>query len=120
MTNAFSQPIHFLLESRYLVMKLFYYDDKTPSDYEPPFFRAATDEESFSFHYKPIRFQLGQMMTQYHTLALQVHTTIDSVERLQDTFNRGETKVCYLLHYTQFISLSFLATLRSPPSSLST
>ena len=33
------------------------------------------------------------MMTQYHTLALQVHTTIDSVERLQETFNKGETQV---------------------------
>ena len=43
------------------------------------------------------------MMTQYHTLALQVHTTIDSVEHLQETFTKGETQVWSHSHVTSFI-----------------
>lgn len=30
-----------VLDERYLTMKLLYYDDVTPADYQPPFFREA-------------------------------------------------------------------------------
>ena len=57
---------HPFTESRYLVMKLFYYDDKTPPEYEPPFFRAATDgflpysSSSFSLQKNPSRSIINQ------------------------------------------------------------
>lgn len=120
--------MYLILASRYLVMKLFYYDDVTPPDYEPPFFRPATDgtfflsispsfvctyvffyslfllflDEAMSFHAKPLRFNLGKVDTPYHSLSIQIRTAIDCVEKITTAWNRGETKVWLLFYFILF------------------
>jgi hypothetical protein len=54
-------------------MKLLYYEDITPQDYEPPgFVRAESD--TFSFKGKPITINAGEVSTPHHTLKLKIRT----------------------------------------------
>ncbi|CAG2115716.1 unnamed protein product [Medioppia subpectinata] len=57
----------------YLTMKLMYYDDITPKDYEPPGFVAA-ERDSFTFNGKPISITAGQVVTPYHSLKVKIRT----------------------------------------------
>ncbi|XP_069684833.1 uncharacterized protein [Periplaneta americana] len=50
-------------------MKLLYYDDKTPDDYEPPGFYSV-DSSSFSFPSDPLNCILGEVTTPFHSLKL--------------------------------------------------
>ncbi|KAK3727653.1 hypothetical protein RRG08_032612 [Elysia crispata] len=51
-----------LPENVMLTMKLFYYDDVTPSDYEPPGFRAS-DESAFLFEEETTKIAVGEVAT---------------------------------------------------------
>ncbi|RUS74719.1 hypothetical protein EGW08_017515 [Elysia chlorotica] len=51
-----------LPENVMLTMKLFYYDDVTPSDYEPPGFRAS-DESEFLFEEETTKIAVGEVDT---------------------------------------------------------
>ncbi|KAF3520963.1 hypothetical protein DY000_02063197, partial [Brassica cretica] len=49
-------------DKRTIVMKLMYYDDVTPPDYEPPFFRGCTEEEAQHVWTKdPLRMEVGNL-----------------------------------------------------------
>ncbi|CAG2166070.1 unnamed protein product [Oppiella nova] len=64
----------------FLTMKLLYYDDITPEDYEPPGFEAA-DKDSFTFRGKPISISAGQVVTPFHSLKVKIRT---NQEQFQD------------------------------------
>ncbi|KAI9006141.1 DNA-binding protein, partial [Gaertneriomyces semiglobifer] len=71
-----TQTLRPLPEKAYITMKLFYYDEVTPADYEPPFFRPGDDEEKFYFLSSPERIKVGQIETPHHaygTLHMPIH-----------------------------------------------
>ncbi|XP_074539560.1 HORMA domain-containing protein 1 isoform X2 [Halichoeres trimaculatus] len=56
-----------------LNMKLAYYDDVTPQDYQPPGFKEA-DGDSMEFQKEPVRLTMGEVVTPFHTLKLDMAT----------------------------------------------
>lgn len=66
-----------LPDERYITMKLLYYDERTPKDYEPSFFKCCTDDP-LTFPDKPVKVNVGSMNTPYHGLSFKVKTTSDS------------------------------------------
>ncbi|KAJ3218155.1 HORMA domain-containing protein 1 [Dinochytrium kinnereticum] len=72
------------LNNAHVTMRLYYYDDVTPHDYEPPCFTAGSDRSMFTFPHHPDRFQLGQVDTPYHSLGLHISTAADSIQQASD------------------------------------
>ncbi|XP_063850758.1 uncharacterized protein LOC135094521 isoform X1 [Scylla paramamosain] len=54
-----------------LSMKLGYYDDMTPWDYEPPCF-SPINEPGFTFSSKPVTIKMGNVSTKFHSMKLYV------------------------------------------------
>ncbi|XP_076882124.1 meiosis-specific protein ASY1-like [Bidens hawaiensis] len=68
-------------EERTIVMKLHYYDDVTPADYEPPFFRGCTEEEAHHAWTKnPLRMEVGNVNSKHFVLSLKVKSVLDPCE----------------------------------------
>ncbi|KAE8719666.1 4-coumarate--CoA ligase-like 1-like [Hibiscus syriacus] len=63
---------------RTILMKLLYYDDVTPVDYEPPFFRGCTEDEAKnSWTKNPLRMEVGNVNSKHFLLALKVKSVLD-------------------------------------------
>ncbi|XP_045129425.1 uncharacterized protein LOC123515077 [Portunus trituberculatus] len=54
-----------------LSMKLTYYDEVTPKDYEPPCFSPVI-ESDFTFSSKPVLIKVGDVSTKFHSMKLYV------------------------------------------------
>ncbi|PON50659.1 Winged helix-turn-helix DNA-binding domain containing protein [Parasponia andersonii] len=68
-------------EERTILMKLLYYDDVTPVDYEPPFFRGCTEEEANNPWTKsPLKMEVGNVNSKHFVLALKVKSVLDPCE----------------------------------------
>ncbi|XP_024989769.1 meiosis-specific protein ASY1, partial [Cynara cardunculus var. scolymus] len=68
-------------EERTILMKLLYYDDVTPTDYEPPFFRGCTEEEAHHPWIKnPLRMEVGNVNSKHFVLSLKVKSVLDPCE----------------------------------------
>ncbi|KAI3733349.1 hypothetical protein L6452_12792 [Arctium lappa] len=68
-------------EERTILMKLLYYDDVTPADYEPPFFRGCTEEEAHHPWIKnPLRMEVGNVNSKHFVLSLKVKSVLDPCE----------------------------------------
>lgn len=68
-------------EERTILMKLLYYDDVTPSDYEPPFFRGCSEEEANHPWVKnPLKMEVGNVNSKHFVLALKVKSVLDPCE----------------------------------------
>ncbi|XP_070023591.1 meiosis-specific protein ASY1 isoform X2 [Nicotiana sylvestris] len=68
-------------EERTILMKLLYYDDVTPADYEPPFFRSCTEEEAVNPWAKsPLKMEVGDVNSKHFVLALKVKSVLDPCE----------------------------------------
>ncbi|KAK4763374.1 hypothetical protein SAY86_009142 [Trapa natans] len=68
-------------EERTILMKLLYYDDVTPTDYEPPFFRGCTNEEAYNPWTKsPLKMEVGNVNSKHFILALKVKSVLDPCE----------------------------------------
>ncbi len=75
-----AQTLQNLPETRYLTMKLKYYDEVTPADYEPAYFRAARVEEIKSIPENLVKVDIGGINTLYHTMNLRVRTLETNLE----------------------------------------
>ncbi|XAR48175.1 hypothetical protein NMG60_11030910 [Bertholletia excelsa] len=65
-------------EERTILMKLLYYDDVTPADYEPPFFRSCTEQEAHNPWTKnPLKMEVGNVNSKHFVLALKVKSVLD-------------------------------------------
>nr|GEW40449.1 meiosis-specific protein ASY1 [Tanacetum cinerariifolium] len=68
-------------EERTILMKLLYYDDVTPADYEPPFFRGCTEDETHNTWTKnPLKMEVGNVNSKHFVLALKVKSVLDPCE----------------------------------------
>lgn len=68
-----TQSLKLLPDDVMMTMKLLYYDDVTPVDYEPPGFQAS-DSDAFSYEDDPINLRVGEVATQFHTVKLRITT----------------------------------------------
>ncbi|PKI78305.1 hypothetical protein CRG98_001248 [Punica granatum] len=72
-------------EERTILMKLLYYDDVTPADYEPPFFRGCSEEEAYNPWTKnPLKMEVGNVNSKHFVLALKVKSVLDPCEDEND------------------------------------
>ncbi len=54
-------------------MKLHYYDERTPANYEPPLFRAGTGQDSlYHFSMEPTKMKLGRVEMDHHSYAINL------------------------------------------------
>ncbi|KAM4604693.1 zebrafish testis-expressed 38 [Polymixia lowei] len=66
-----------------LTMKLYYYDDVTPADYEPPGFKEGVCDNLW-FEGMAVHFRVGEVQTTFHTLKVRVAAEQGRLEKLQE------------------------------------
>lgn len=72
-------------DERTILMKLLYYDDVTPDDYEPPFFKGCADNEAINIWNKnPLKMEIGSVNSKHLVLALKVKSVLDPCEANND------------------------------------
>ncbi|XP_025791086.1 HORMA domain-containing protein 1 isoform X2 [Puma concolor] len=64
-----------------LTMKLFYYDEVTPPDYQPPGFKDG-DCEGVIFEGEPMYLNVGEVPTPFHTFKVKVTTEKERMENI--------------------------------------
>nr|XP_020473993.1 HORMA domain-containing protein 1-like [Monopterus albus] len=74
-----------------LTVKLYYYDDITPADYQPPGFKEG-ECDSLLFEGTPVHFRVGEVNTAFHTLKVCVSAEEGRLEKLQEGKHLRETK----------------------------
>nr|XP_033812022.1 HORMA domain-containing protein 2 [Geotrypetes seraphini] len=67
-----------------LTMKLFYYNEVTPADYQPPGFKDDNNPVSLVFGGDPVNLKVGSVSTGYHTMKLKVTTEIKRMTEMAD------------------------------------
>ncbi|KAL5723937.1 hypothetical protein ACHQM5_007270 [Ranunculus cassubicifolius] len=78
-------------EERTVLMKLQYYDDVTPTDYEPPFFRSCSEQEANSPWIKnPLKMDVGNVNSKHLILALKVKSILDPCDDESDDLQGDE------------------------------
>ncbi|KAI3842439.1 hypothetical protein MKX03_035046 [Papaver bracteatum] len=61
-----------------ILMKLLYYEDVTPIDFEPPFFRGCSEQETKHPWLKnPLKMEIGNVNNKHFVLALKVKSILD-------------------------------------------
>ncbi|OEL12550.1 hypothetical protein BAE44_0026428 [Dichanthelium oligosanthes] len=76
-------------EERTILMKLLYYDDVTPEDYEPPFFKCCADNEAINIWNKnPLKMEVGNVNSKHLVLALKVKSVLDPCD--DNNVNSGD------------------------------
>ncbi|XP_037537204.1 zebrafish testis-expressed 38 [Nematolebias whitei] len=76
------QNLDALPNNVYLTMKLYYYDDITPEDYQPPGFKEGVCDRLW-FEGMPVHFKVGEVNTAFHSLRVRVSVEQGQVEKLQ-------------------------------------
>ncbi|XP_068425583.1 HORMA domain-containing protein 1 [Clinocottus analis] len=72
-----------------LNMKLAYYDNVTPQDYQPSGFKEA-DGDTLEFSKEPVKLTMGEVVTPFHTLKLDMATERHRLEQVEGSFNSLE------------------------------
>ncbi|XP_055967004.1 HORMA domain-containing protein 1 [Sorex fumeus] len=67
-----------------LTMKLFYYDEVTPPDYQPPGFKDG-DCEGVIFDGEPMYLNVGEVPTPFHTFKVKVTTEKERMEKIDSS-----------------------------------
>ncbi|XP_061652698.1 zebrafish testis-expressed 38 isoform X1 [Phyllopteryx taeniolatus] len=84
------QNLSVLPHNIHLAMKLYYYDEITPADYEPPGFKEGTCD-SLWFEGTAVHFTVGDVQTTFHNFQVRVSADQSRLEKLQDR-DHQETK----------------------------
>ncbi|XP_060937440.1 HORMA domain-containing protein 1 [Limanda limanda] len=72
-----------------LNMKLSYYEDVTPQDYQPPGFKEA-DGDTMEFEREPVKLNMGEVSTPFHTLKIDMATERQRLEQVEESVNVTE------------------------------
>ncbi|XP_029959710.1 HORMA domain-containing protein 1 [Salarias fasciatus] len=67
-----------------LSMKLAYYDDITPLDYQPPGFKEA-ESGTMEFESEPLRLTMGEVVTPFHSLKLDMTTERRRIDQVNSS-----------------------------------
>uniref|UniRef100_G3PUQ8 Zebrafish testis-expressed 38 n=2 Tax=Gasterosteus aculeatus aculeatus TaxID=481459 RepID=G3PUQ8_GASAC len=85
------QNLDVLPNNVYLSMKLYYYDDITPDDYQPPGFKEG-ECDSLWFEGMAVHFKVGEVQTPFHALRVRVSAEQGRLEKLQGGDHLRESK----------------------------
>ncbi|XP_057713492.1 zebrafish testis-expressed 38 isoform X2 [Corythoichthys intestinalis] len=86
-----TQNLSVLPDNVHLTMKLYYYDDITPADYEPPGFKKGTCD-SLLFEGTAVDFTLGDIQTTFHTFQVRVSAESGRLGKLKGGNQVKETQ----------------------------
>jgi hypothetical protein len=88
--TVFAGSLDVVPDNRWLTMKLTYFDDVTPPDYEPEYFAAQSEENHFRFptNKKILRIKVGQLNTSSHSMQLRFAHVDDTI--LEDPESSSE------------------------------
>ncbi|XP_072296385.1 HORMA domain-containing protein 1-like [Eucyclogobius newberryi] len=75
-----------------LTMKLYYYDDMTPENYEPPGFKEG-ECDSLWFEGTAVHFKVGDVQSPFHTLRVRVSAEQGRLAKLQEGNHLRDTKL---------------------------
>ncbi|KAH7302683.1 hypothetical protein KP509_23G082500 [Ceratopteris richardii] len=64
-------------EERTILVKLYYFEDLTPAEYEPPFFRSCTFDNRKQWCKSPFCMKAGEVNSEFITFSLKVKSTLD-------------------------------------------
>ncbi|GAA6217204.1 HORMA domain-containing protein 1-like isoform X1 [Lates japonicus] len=78
-----------LPDSVCLNMKLAYYDDVTPQDYQPPGFKEA-EGDTMEFEREPVKLTMGEVATPFHTLKMDMATERQRLEQVEENVDVAE------------------------------
>ncbi|XP_067846226.1 zebrafish testis-expressed 38 [Heptranchias perlo] len=76
------QSLEILPNDVSLTMKLFYYDEVTPPEYQPPGFKEG-ECDAVWFEGTPVHFKVGDVPTPFHMMKVRVTTEKDTMEQLE-------------------------------------
>lgn len=76
----------------YLTMKLYYYDELTPADYEPPGFKEG-ECDSLWFEGMAVHFKVGDVQTPFHTLKVCLSAEQSRLVKLQEENHLRENQL---------------------------
>ncbi|XP_051944777.1 zebrafish testis-expressed 38 [Hippocampus zosterae] len=85
------QNLDVLPTNIHLSMKLYYYDDITPAEYEPPGFKEGTCD-SLWFEGTAVHFTVGDVQTAFHTFQVRMSAERSRLQKLQDENHLKDTK----------------------------
>eukprot|EP01135_Chromosphaera_perkinsii_P004811 Nk52_evm42s296 gene=Nk52_evmTU42s296 len=69
-----TQTLKPLPDAKYISMKIFYYDERTPATYQPPFFKDCEENIPFEFVDEPLNIKVGNIDTPHHSLKLRIQS----------------------------------------------
>uniref|UniRef100_A0A8C8DHS8 HORMA domain containing 1 n=1 Tax=Oryzias sinensis TaxID=183150 RepID=A0A8C8DHS8_9TELE len=75
-----------LPENVCLNMKLTYYDDVTPQDYQPPGFREA-EGDVLEFEKEPVKLTMGEVTTPFHCVKFDMATEKHRLEQVEESIS---------------------------------
>ncbi|XP_053136049.1 HORMA domain-containing protein 2 isoform X2 [Hemicordylus capensis] len=80
-----------------LTMKLFYYSEVTPDDYQPPGFKEGSSPECLLFDGDPVNLKVGSVSTGFHVLKLRVTTESKRMGVLESSMveQHGPTEISH-------------------------
>uniref|UniRef100_A0A8C3SCX9 HORMA domain containing 2 n=1 Tax=Chelydra serpentina TaxID=8475 RepID=A0A8C3SCX9_CHESE len=80
-----------------LTMKLFYYSDVTPDDYQPPGFKKDSSPDNLLFDGDPVNLKVGSISTGFHILKLRVTTESKRMRTLGSSLiqENGPTEISH-------------------------
>ncbi|XP_071099263.1 HORMA domain-containing protein 1-like [Haliotis cracherodii] len=84
-----TQTLKSLPDDVMMTMKLLYYDEVTPADYEPPGFKAA-ESDGFKFDEEPTNIKVGDVSTPFHTVKMRIKTDGKQFEMKEDPAEEEE------------------------------
>ncbi|XP_039361185.1 HORMA domain-containing protein 2 [Mauremys reevesii] len=80
-----------------LTMKLFYYNDVTPDDYQPPGFKEDSSPDNLLFDGDPVNLKVGSISTGFHILKVRVTTESKRMRTLGSSLiqENGPTEISH-------------------------
>ncbi|CAF0847250.1 unnamed protein product [Brachionus calyciflorus] len=78
-----TQSLDSLPQKLYINMRLFYYDDITPEDYQPPGFRSC-DFENYKYKDGKIKIPIGSVHCLWHQLKLDINCSRSMLKHKED------------------------------------
>ncbi|NXH23430.1 HORM2 protein, partial [Bucco capensis] len=80
-----------------LTMKLFYYNEVTPEDYQPPGFKEGDSPGDLLFDGDPVNLRVGSVSTRFHIMKVRVTTEKKRMATVESTLiqKKGPTQISH-------------------------
>ncbi|XP_030249597.1 HORMA domain-containing protein 1 isoform X1 [Sparus aurata] len=102
-----------LPDSVCLNMKLAYYDDETPEGYQPPGFKES-DGDTMMFEKEPVKLTMGEVVTPFHTLKLDMATERQRLEQVEEEVNTTEKWYLHMKEHGVFSQSHVIEDVEQP------